>query len=259
MKTLKAVAALALVALGFPAAALAHTGAATVSCTAANFSFVKFQAGSNTVNYQVTVDGTTSIQGTYTLDVAGGTQGKLALPLALNDTHRVKAYAWWGPAGIQDGHTRPAASPPLADKVLNCPPAPPPPAPAPAPASAPIAQVPVVVAAPPASAVAGVSVSSAPTARLAIQAACATRHVRVTVSARLMRQVRFSVNGQRARTVNVSPGARSVTALVPLRRNGPAVQAVTTRVSFRNGAAPRTLKAPARRCTPVAVIPQFTG
>ena len=257
MKTLKAVAALVLVALGFPAAALAHSGAATVSCTAANFSFVKFQAGSNTVNYQVTVDGTTSIQGTYTLDVAGGTQGKLALPLALNDTHRVKAYAWWGPAGIQDGHTRLATSPALADQVLHCPAAPPPP-----PAPAPIAPAPVVVAAPaapPASAVAGVSVSSAPTARLAIQAACATRHVRVTVSARLMRQVCFSVNGQRARTVNVSPGARSVTALVALRRNGPAVQAVTTRVSFRNGTAPRTLKAPARRCTPVAVIPQFTG
>jgi hypothetical protein len=257
VKTLKAVAALAVVALGFPAAAFAHTGAATVSCTAATFNFVKFQAGSNTVNYQVTVDGATAAQGTYKLDVAGGTQGKLAVPLALNDTHRVKAYAWWGPAGIQDGHTRLATSPPLADKVLNCPPAPPPP-----PAPAPIAPAPVVVAAPaapPASAVAGVSVSSAPTARLAIQAACATRHVRVTVSARLMRQVRFSVNGQRARTVNVSPGARSVTALVALRRNGPAVQAVTTRVSFRNGAAPRTLKAPARRCTPVAVIPQFTG
>jgi hypothetical protein len=257
VKTLKAVAALAVVALGFPAAAFAHTGAATVSCTAATFNFVKFQAGSNTVNYQVTVDGATAAQGTYKLDVAGGTQGKLAVPLALNDTHRVKAYAWWGPAGIQDGHTRLATSPALADQVLHCPAAPPPP-----PALAPVAQAPVALAAPapaPASAVAGVSVSSAPTARLAIQAACATRHVRVTVSARLMRQVRFSVNGQRARTVNVSPGARSVTALVALRRNGPAVQAVTTRVSFRNGAAPRTLEAPARRCTPVAVIPQFTG
>jgi hypothetical protein len=34
---------------------------------------------------------------------------------------------------------------------------------------------------------------------------------------------------------------------------------VTARVSFRNRARARTMSAPARRCTPVAVIPQFTG
>ena len=39
MKTLKAAGVLALLMFAFPAAALAHTGSATVSCTAADFHF----------------------------------------------------------------------------------------------------------------------------------------------------------------------------------------------------------------------------
>jgi hypothetical protein len=46
---------------------------------------------------------------------------------------------------------------------------------------------------------------------------------------------------------------------VPLRRRGPAVQTVRARVTFRNGAAPRTLTTNVRRCAPARVAPQFTG
>jgi hypothetical protein len=256
MKTLKAVAALAVLALVLPAAALAHTGAATVSCTAADFSFQDFDAGSNTVNYKVTVDNATAAEGTFTLNANGGREGHLTVPLPLHDTHQVKAFAWWGPAGTQTGETRPAGSPPLADQLVHCPAAPPIAVPSPAaPAAAPAAPAP----APAAVGVLADRASSAPTARLALQSACASRHVRVTVSGRLMRQVRVSVNGRHARTVSVGPGARSISTLVALRRPGPRVQVVTTRVSFRNGARARTMSAPARSCTPVTVIPQFTG
>ena len=64
MKTLTAVAALAALALVLPGGALAHTGAATVSCTAADFSFQDFDAGSNTVYYKITVDNATAAEGT---------------------------------------------------------------------------------------------------------------------------------------------------------------------------------------------------
>jgi hypothetical protein len=257
MKTLKAVAALAVLALVLPAAALAHTGAATVSCTSADFSFQRFAAGSNTVNYRVTVDGATAAEGTYKLDLAGGSEGHLAVALTLHDTHQVQALAWWGPAGVENGETRPAGSPPLANQLVHCPAAPPPPVATPGPA--PLAPVAAPTPAPAAINVLADRASSAPTARLAVQAACASRHVRVTVNGRLMRQVRVSVNGRHARTVNVRSGARSITTLVALRRTGARVQMVTTRVSFRNGAHARTMSAPARRCTPVTVVPQFTG
>ena len=257
MKTLKAVVALAALALVLPAGALAHTGAATVSCTVAAFSFQDFDAGSNTINYKVTVDDATAVEGTFTLNANGGREGHLTVPLTVHDTHQVKAFAWWGPAGTQTGETRPAGSPPLANQLVHCPAAPPPPVATPSPA-------PVAPAAAPAPAPAAIKVladraSSAPTARLAVKAVCASRHARVTVNARLMRQVRVSVNGRHARTVDVSPGARSITTLVALRRTGARVQIVTTRVIFRNGAHARTMSAPARSCAPVTVIPQFTG
>jgi hypothetical protein len=263
MKVLKRAGALAVVALVCaPAAALAHTGAASVSCSGADFSFVNFRAGSNTVNYKVTVDGATTAEGTYVLDQAGGTQGHLNVPFALYDTHRVQAFAWWGPAGIVDGHTRPSTSPALADKVLSCPAAPAPittPVVPVAPAPAPAAETPVAATASPTIAVAGQRVVSVPAPRLSVQQACAVTHARVTVAASLMRQVRFSVKGRPARTVTVAPGRRSVTALVALRPRGPAAQKVTTRITFRNGTRPRTLVAVARRCSPAAVVPTFTG
>jgi hypothetical protein len=119
----------------------------------------------------------------------------------------------------------------------------------------------VAPAAPPSSGVAGEQERSPvrATARIRAQARCAARTARVTVSGRLMRQVRFSVNGRRVRTVTAARGVRLVTALVPLRRTGPAVQTVRARVTFRNGAAPRTLTASVRRCTSARVAPQFTG
>jgi hypothetical protein len=265
MKLFKRSGVLALLALACsPSMALAHTGAATVSCTGAEFSFVKFQAGSNTVNYKVTVDGATAAEGTYVLDQAGGTQGHLSVPLTIYDTHRVQAFAWWGPAETVDGHTRPANSPALADKVVHCAATPAPitvpvvPAPAP-PVPAPVAATPAGATALPTVAVAGERVVSLPAPRLTVQAACAVTHARVTVAASLMRQVRFSVKGRPTRTVTVAPGRRSVTALVALRPRGPVAQKVTTRITFRNGERARTLVAVARRCSSAAVVPTFTG
>jgi hypothetical protein len=114
---------------------------------------------------------------------------------------------------------------------------------------------------PPSSGVAGEQQRSPvrATARIRAQARCAARTARVTVSGRLMRQVRFSVNGRRVRTVTAARGVRLVTALLPLGRSGPAVQTVRARVTFRNGAVPRTLTASVRRCARARVAPQFTG
>ena len=202
----------------------------------------------------------TAAQGTYVLGQAGGTQGHLSVPLTIYDSHQVTAYAWWGPAGIADGHTRPAASPPLADAHVDCAAAPPAPIPVPSPAApAPAAAVPAAATPTPQVVVAGERVVSVPAPRLRVQQTCAATHARVTVAAVQMRTVRFSVRGRPARTVTVAPGRRSATALVPLRMRGPAAQRVTTRITFRNGTRPRTLVAVARRCASAAVAPKFTG
>jgi hypothetical protein len=133
------------------------------------------------------------------------------------------------------------------------PPAPLPPAKPPAATAAPVP--------PPASGVAGVQQRSPvrATAVLRAQTQCGARTARVTVSGRRMRQVRFSINGRSVRTVDVGLGVRVITALVPLRRSGAAVQKVRAHVTFRNGARARTLNASVRRCAQGAVSPQFTG
>jgi pyruvate/2-oxoglutarate dehydrogenase complex dihydrolipoamide acyltransferase (E2) component len=141
-------------------------------------------------------------------------------------------------------------------------PATPPTAASPPAASPPAASPPATSSSPPpASSVAGqqVNAPARPAARLRAQRSCASQTARVTVSGRLMRQVRFSVQGRHVRTVNVRRGARFVRALVPLRRSGPTRQRVRAQVTFRNGATPRTLTATVRRCASVAVAPQFTG
>ncbi|MEA2167164.1 MAG: hypothetical protein QOF76_464, partial [Solirubrobacteraceae bacterium] len=76
---------------------------------------------------------------------------------------------------------------------------------------------------------------------------------------RQARRIVFSVNGRRVRTVNVGASARAVVVTVPLRRTGSRNQTVTARVTFRNGAAARTLSARARRCAQSGVSPTFTG
>jgi hypothetical protein len=81
---------------------------------------------------------------------------------------------------------------------------------------------------------------------------CATRRARVTVSGSRMRRIVFSVNGRRVKTVAVRAGRRSVTVSLP-------VGAVSARITFRNGAPARTLRARARRCAAQTVRPQFTG
>jgi hypothetical protein len=131
-----------------------------------------------------------------------------------------------------------------------------PPTPGPAPAPAPSAGTPPL--APPASEVEGQQVQAPATARLSAQSRCASRNARVTVRGRQMRRVRFSVGGRVVRTVDVARRARFVRALVPLRRSGPARQRVRARVTFRNGAAARTLSVSVRRCAQ-AGVPQFTG
>jgi hypothetical protein len=141
------------------------------------------------------------------------------------------------------------------------PPAATPPAPAPAGGTAPAtAPAPAATGTAPQTEVLGEQVRSPvrATARLAAQTSCATRTARVTVSGRRMRQVQFSIAGRTVRTVNVGIGVRSISALIPLRRKGPAAQAVRARVTFRNGAPARTLNTTVRRCAQAAV-PQFTG
>jgi hypothetical protein len=251
-----AAAALAALAFLVPAAAEAHTGSAAVSCTGADFAFTLFAPGSNTVHYDVSVDGVSVAHGDDLLDQNGGREGVLHVPLTLTGTHVVRANAWWGPQGVADHNTRLQTAPPLAYKKLNCPPPPPvvpvvpvvPTTPAPAPVAAPA----------PAGAVAGV-VASAParSARVAVATRCASRTARVTVTGRSMRDVTLFVNGRRVRTVRIAAGTTRVRVSVPIVRGR--AQTVTARVRFRNGGAPRTLVHRAVRCAAAAVQPQFTG
>jgi len=239
LKTLKAVGALAMLAmLAFPAGALAHSGSATVSCTAADFDFYNFAAGSNTVHYAVKVDNVPVAGGDFALNQAGGTKGTLHLPLAVYGAHTVTAYAWWGPIGTVFGHTGGSATVPMAVGNVSC-------------AAAPVNT--------PASGVLGEQVASpARIARLAASRSCTSRSVGVTVAGQAMRRITFRVNGRVVRTVNVRAGQRSVRASVPMTSRR-AAQVVTARVTFRNGARPRTLVARTARCAEAAVQPQFTG
>lgn len=252
MKTFKAAGALVLLALALPTAALAHTGSATVSCTAAEFHFSNFLAGVNTVHYNVTVDNVAVAHGDFALDQSSGA-GNLNVPLTVYGAHTVRAYAWWGPTGTVNGHTGGSDTAPMAVQPLSCMAAP---ATAPAPAAVP----PAPAAQPaPAAAVQGVKVSSpARTARLGARSVCSTKVVRVTVTGRQMRDIAFSINGRHARTVTVRSGRRSVHASLPMR-NRRASQVITAHVRFRNGAKAKTLSARATRCAQVAVAPQFTG
>jgi hypothetical protein len=67
-----------------------------------------------------------------------------------------------------------------------------------------------------------------------------------------MSRIAFSVEGRRVASVVVPAGQRSVTVSLP-------VGAVSARVTFRNGASPRTRHARTRRCGARTVRPQFTG
>jgi hypothetical protein len=153
-----------------------------------------------------------------------------------------------------DGQARDAnGNCPAANNVVNNNVAannPAPAAPAPAPGAAPAPTGTNVVA--------GTQVANA-TARLRTQSRCGTRTVRVTISGPNIRRVTFRVAGRVVRTVTVPAGRRSLTVNLPVRRFGARRQSVTARVTFRNGAAPRTLTASATRCAQGAVSPQFTG
>jgi hypothetical protein len=250
---LKVVGVLMLLALVFPASALAHTPAATVSCTGSQFTWTDFRNGTNTVHWRVTVDGATFQEGTTTFQ--GNVGGSQTVPYTLNDTHTVQAFSWWDAADTSDGNFRPESSPALASQTLTCPAAAPPATP---PAATPPAAGNIPATQTPASAVAGTEAASG-TAAVRAQRTCASRTASITVSGRQIRQVTFSVNGHRVRTVRVRSSQRRVTVAVPLSRGGGARQTVTARVTFRNGAAARTLTTRATRCAQGAVSPQFTG
>ena len=260
-RKLRAAGALALLALVFPASAFAHTPTATVSCTGADFSWTAFAAGPNTVHWKVTVDNATFREGATQI----GQTGSLHVPYTLNDTHTVEAFSWWAANETSDRNVRAPDSPAIAHAQLarpaSTPPAPPPtvtttptPTPTPTPTAAP---APVVQPAPQ-SEVAGTQAAAA-TARVSVQRSCASRSARVTITGRSIRQVTFFVNGRRARIVTVRAGTRRLTVSVPLSRSGATRQRISARVTFRNGAAARTLNTTARRCAQAAVQPQFTG
>jgi len=253
------VTALAGLALLAPAGAHAHTGAAEVACTGADFSFTLFQPGSNTVHYVVTVDNTVAASGDFTLNANAGREGTLHVPLAISDTHVVTANAFWGPAGVVGGETRLSTAPPLATKTLYCPAPATPPASPPATPSAPTAAAPPAppAATPPAGAVAGVTATSPASARASFAKSCASRTARITIIGRQMRSVTLFVNGRRIRTVRVAAGTRTLHVRVPIARGR--AQIVSARVQFRNGARARTLTNRAIRCAAAQVQPQFTG
>jgi hypothetical protein len=245
-----------LLALVFPASALAHTPAATVSCTGSQFTWTDFRNGTNTVHWRVTVDGATFQEGTTTFQ--GNVGGSQSVPYTLTGTHTVEAFSWWSANETSDGNVRPEPGPALASQTLTCtaptPPAVPPAAPPAAPAAG---NIPATTTTP-ASGVAGTEAASA-TAAVRAQRTCASRTASITVSGRQIRSVTFSVNGHRVRTVRVRSSQRRVVVAVPLSRGGAARQTVTARVTFRNGAAARTLTTRATRCAQGAVSPQFTG
>jgi hypothetical protein len=134
----------------------------------------------------------------------------------------------------------PVNPPPVSPSALNAPTVIPPAA----------AVTPPAQAAAPAQAVLGTRAARG-TARLRT-AGCSVRRGRVTVTGSPMRRIVFSVNGRRIKTVDVRAGRRSVTVSLP-------IGAVTARVTFRNGAAARTLRATTRACAPRVVRPNFTG
>jgi hypothetical protein len=254
-RRLKAAGALALFALVFPTAAFAHTPQATVSCTGADFTWTAFAAGDNFVHWKVTLDDQPFQESTTKI----GQTGSLHVPYTINDgkSHTFEAFSWWAASETADSNVRAPDSPAIAHEVRTC--GSPPtttttttttttPAPPPAP----------VVQPAPQTVVAGTQAAAA-TARVSAQRSCASRAARVTISGRSIRQVTFFVNGRRVRTVTVRANQRRLTVSVPLARGGAARQRIRARVTFRNGAAARTVNTTARRCARAAVRPQFTG
>ena len=255
MKTLKAAGVLVLLALALPTAALAHTGSATVSCTAAEFHFSNFLAGVNTVHYDVTVDNVAVAHGDFALDQSSGA-GYLNVPLTVYgrphgprlrlvgpDRHRQRAHRRQR-HGADDPLSSCRAWPPPRPRHPHPPPFPPAPPP---PRSGTRECRPgregvarrrgPLVSAPGRSARPRWCVSLSPDAR------CATSPSRSTGA-----------------TPGPSPSA-AVDALCRHRFPGDrhAAQVITAHVRFRNGAKARNLSARATRCAQVAVAPQFTG
>ena len=140
----------------------------------------------------------------------------------------------------------PAAPPP----TTTAPPttsAPPPAATTPAPAAPP----------PSAVTVAGRTVRSG-RASLARPKKCVNRRFRASVSGREIKSVTFYVNGRRIRTVRARPGAKRVTALLPMSGR---TQRIVATVTFRaqSQTKPKTLRMTTVRCGPATIHPQFTG
>ena len=199
------------------------------------------------MHYRITVDGTTADQGAFTLNAEGGRTGDLQVPLSLEDTHTVEAFAWWGPDQVADGDTRPEDSPALASQAVYCAktPVPPPATRAPTTPTPPAASTPPAMRGEQQSGRAGASgratQSRSATARVAVQRTCASRRARVTVSAPtdaprdVLRQ--RPARAERGRP----PGPALADGVGPAAALGVGAADHTPRVSITNGANARTV------------------
>src|SRR3954451_16179986 len=115
--------------LAFPAVASAHTAKATIDCSAVKASYTAFAPNANgktnTVHYQVTVDGHVTNDATFVLGESGGRQGSLTVPLTFNDKnqHTVAFFTAWGTNGATktvDGNSAGSMTRPLASAKVTC-------------------------------------------------------------------------------------------------------------------------------------------
>ena len=229
------------VVLVLPAAAEAHTVTPSIDCSAATL--VYESTPGTTLSYEILINGVSTVKSSFVVP-SSPVSGTLTVPYTAPAgpfTASVMAKFSTGETGSATQSMTCVAPPP--------PPAPPPPAAAVSPAPAPS----------PATAVAGVQ-GRAPAriASLGARSACPSRVVRVRVAGRQIRDIAFSINGRHVRTVNVRAAQRAVNTSLPMRDRR-ASQVVTARVTFRNGAQPRSLTARAARCGQAAVRPTFTG
>jgi len=85
--------------LAIPAAAEAHNATVAVSCDQVSVSYNSFPAQPQTINWTVTVDGTTAGQGAFqTTGPSGSGGGSFTAPTTVG-THQISAIASWGTDG----------------------------------------------------------------------------------------------------------------------------------------------------------------
>jgi len=255
-KSIVSVAVIALAALSIAAApASAHRVTSAVpSCTGLHLVYESTQ-GTKFSGTVFVDNGTVAATWSHVAGVDIPTSGSIDVPY----THPAGAFSVYARWQFSTGETSG-----LNRMYMTCDTSPPPAtptSPSPSPSTSPppaVAAAPVATPAPSNNSVAGVQARSpARVAHMAVAGVCASRTAQVTVTGRAMRAVTLFVNGRHVRTIRVAAGRTVVRASVPIIRGR--AQAVRARVSFRNGARPRTLVHKAVRCAAAAVQPQFTG